>query len=111
MWVYLNGALVSAEEAKISVFDRGFLYGDGVFDSVPFFNGRLFRFEEHWNRFAGAFKDLQFVLPSECGEIRSAAEQLIQRNGFRNGMLRMQVSRGVGARGYSLKNIKNPTWI
>lgn len=91
-FVYLNGSLVSKEDAKVSVFDRGFLYGDGVFETVRIYNGRPFMIDEHITRLLNGLKTLRFKkLPAG---LKVHSEKVIDANRVKNGILRIEVTRG-----------------
>ena len=107
--VYLNGRLVPAEQAVISVFDRGFLYGDGLFETVRVSQGRPFRWPAHWERFCRGLACLKLECPASEIELLEVIHQLVHANRVREGILRVTLSRGSGARGYSPKSAKSPT--
>lgn len=92
MFVYLKGSLVPKEDAKVSVFDRGFLYGDGVFETVRIYDGRPFMIDEHITRLLNGLKTVRFKkLPSG---LKVHSEKVIEANGVGNGVLRIEVTRG-----------------
>ena len=98
-----------AERAKISIFDRGFLYGDGIFELLRFYNTKLFLFQEHVERlFAGAAA-LQIHFPLSREKLAKVSHEIIKRNQMKDGALRITLSRGVGVRGYSPKGANDPT--
>ncbi len=99
--VYLNGTILPAEEARISLFDRGFLYGDGIFETVRVEAGRLFRWADHLARLQQGLDVIGIVLPVETPALASVAAELMVANGCRDGVLRITISRGPGIRGYS----------
>jgi aminodeoxychorismate lyase len=108
MIVFLNGRFVPEEQAVISIFDRGFLYGDALFEAMLVTGGRPFRWEEHIQRLEQGVKVLKLALPSTPGELRVIAAQLIERNECPEAILRLSLSRGITARGYSPRNATNP---
>src|SRR6266567_7554929 len=101
MNVFLNGQFVPEERALVSVFDRGFLYGDGLFETVPIHHGKLFRWKQHWERLRRGADFLKIPLPYSCDSLRGFASQLIANNQLALSLLRLTLSRGVGTRGYS----------
>lgn len=101
MMVHLNGSLVPAEEARISVFDRGFLYGDGLFETFRAYRGRLFLWELHRERLRRGLEELQLPLPLGLESLRQAALELLAVNQLSDASLRLSISRGPGPRGYS----------
>lgn len=111
MKVLLNGRLVEESAARVSVFDRGFLYGDGLFETLVVWNGRPFRWQEHLQRLQAGAKALRVRLPVSPGEMETRARRLIAANQVDKGVLRLAISRGVGPRGYSPKDAESPTWV
>jgi aminodeoxychorismate lyase len=109
--IFLNGRFVPEERAVVSVFDRGFLYGDGLFEVVRICNGRPFRWAQHMERFLHGVRHLKIRLPFSPDEIQKFAAQLIQKNKMPDGLLRLTLSRGVGLRGYSPKGADSPTFV
>lgn len=101
MTVYLNGEFVPEERALVSVFDRSFRYGDGLFETMLVVNGRIFRWEQHWARLSKSAQFLRLNLPASSGEIHTAALELLRQNCAREAVLRLQISRGDGERGYA----------
>jgi aminodeoxychorismate lyase len=111
MIVFLNGQFVPEAEAKVSVFDRSFLYGDGLFETVRICNGKPFRWAAHLERLAQGAKFLGIKLPYAPDALTANAEALIARNGLREALLRVTLSRGVGTRGYSPKGAEQPALV
>ena len=107
--VYLNGRFVPAHQANVSVSDRGFLYGDAVFETVRCYKGKPFLFQQHLRRLRQGLRVLRIRLRLSTTELRSVAANLLTRNGVTDCVLRMQVSRGIGERGYSPSGAKNPS--
>ena len=111
MIVFLNGEFVPAAQAVISVFDRGFLYGDGVFETMRVTRAAPFRWGQHWERLQRGANFLKLLLPFNVEALRSFAEELIERNQMPEGVLRLTVSRGAGPRGYSPQSADHPTVV
>jgi aminodeoxychorismate lyase len=111
MIVFLNGQFVPEEQACVSIFDRGFLYGDGLFETLRVSNGRPFRWAQHLERLQAGMKFLRLRLPFSPEQLTLAAHELIQRNETREAVLRLTVSRGVGPRGYSTRGADRPTVV
>ncbi len=109
MITFLNGKFVADERAVVSVFDRGFLYGDGLFETIRIANGRLFRWREHWKRLKGGAEFLKIRLPFGREELRRLAGQVVAKNKMPEAILRLTLSRGVGTRGYSPRKADRPT--
>src|SRR5947207_13690594 len=104
MFIFLHDKFVPEEAAKISIFDRGFTYGDGLFETLRICNGKPFRWGEHWQRLARGAEFLKIKLPFSSMETFCLVEQLLEENksaGARpqvDTILRINVSSGVGAR-------------
>jgi len=111
MLVFLNGQYVPEERALVSIFDRGFLYGDGLFEAIRIFNGRPFRFQQHIERLRRGADFLHIRVPLSPADMEERSIELLQRNQFRNGVLRVTLSRGAGTRGYSPKGADSPTLV
>ncbi|BBH19272.1 branched chain amino acid aminotransferase [Paenibacillus baekrokdamisoli] len=94
--IYLNGEYVSKENAKISVFDHGFLYGDGIFEGIRIYNGNIFKCKEHLDRLYDSAKSIMLDIPLSYTEMEQALIETIRRNEFRDGYIRLVVSRGPG---------------
>lgn len=109
MFIYLNGSLVPKEEAKVSVFDRGFLYGDGAFETVRIYDGKPFMIDEHITRLLNGLKALRFQkLPAG---LKVYALKLIEANKVKNGVLRIAVTRGELTAGIDPSACKEPTVV
>src|SRR5947209_152801 len=111
MMVFLNGQFVQEAQALVSAFDRGFLYGDGLFEGVRIFQGQPFRWAQHLERFQRGAEFLKIAPPFSSEALRLFAEELITENQMPDSMLRLVVSRGVGVRGYSPKGAERPTLV
>ncbi|MDI6689537.1 MAG: branched-chain-amino-acid transaminase [Actinomycetota bacterium] len=97
--VYLNGRLVPKREAKISIFDHGFLYGDGLFETMRSYNGRVFRLTEHIKRLFKSAKFLRLKLGVTEEEIETAVQETIKANDLLDAYVRLTISRGEGETG------------
>jgi branched-chain amino acid aminotransferase len=111
MLVFLNGEFVPAENARIPVDDRGFLLGDGVYDTLVLQNARFHRWAEHWQRLERGAAYLKIPVPLKNPEAEQAARKLILQNNLSSGVLRIALSRGIGTRGYSVGAAKQPTFV
>lgn len=96
--VYLNGYFMPESEARISPLDRGFRFGDGIFETIPFYAGKPYQWDFHEKRLAGGLTAMHIAPPKL--DWRSIADELIAANGLSDGFIRMSISRGVGSRGY-----------
>ncbi len=111
MTVFLNGRWVPEERAVISVFDRSFLYGDGLFETIRIYQGRPFRWSQHGERLGRGAKFLKLNLPFTLVELEAHAQELIRRNQMPESILRINLSRGVGTRGYSTRQANRPNLV
>ena len=111
MTVYLNGQFVAEADATVSVFDRGFLYGDGLFEAVRIHSGKPFRWTQHLQRLRRGATFLGIALRPDGSGLTGIARELLLRNEVNEGVLRIALSRGVGARGYSPKGADAPTLV
>ena len=80
--IYLDGKIVPESQAKISVFDHGLLYGDGCFEGIRFYNGRVFRLEEHTRRIYDSAKSLLLTIPMTPEELIRATVETVRRTAF-----------------------------
>jgi branched-chain amino acid aminotransferase len=99
--IYLDGQLLPESAAKVSVFDHGLLYGDGVFEGIRFYNGRVFRLEEHTRRIYDSAKSILLNIPLSPEELVRATVETVKANGLRDGYIRTVVTRGTGPMGLS----------
>jgi len=108
--VYLNGSVIPASEARISIDDRGFLFADGVYEVVRVYDGRPFRMDAHLDRMADGLDDLQ-IEGVDLDEIDAAAEQLLEDNGLDSGPAKIyiQVTRGAAPRKHAFPDRCEPT--
>jgi branched-chain amino acid aminotransferase len=109
MQIYLNGEYYSKEDAKISLFDHGLLYGDGVFEGIRIYNNRVFRLESHIARLFRSAKYLALDIGKSPEEISGIVLETCRKNGLSDGYIRLVVTRGVGSLGLSPASCKTPT--
>jgi len=107
--IYLDGQIVPESQAKISVFDHGVLYGDGVFEGIRFYNGRVFRLEQHIRRLYDCAKALLLNVPLTPGEMIKATCDTVRANGLRDGYIRLVITRGVGPMGLNPYKCPKPS--
>jgi branched-chain amino acid aminotransferase len=107
--IWLDGKLVDHSEAKISVYDHGLLYGDGVFEGIRAYNGRVFENEAHLDRFFQSAKGIRLTLPYTRQQITTAIEETIRANNFTDCYLRLVATRGVGSLGLSPTRCEKPS--
>ncbi|MGM1050097.1 MAG: branched-chain-amino-acid transaminase [Bacillota bacterium] len=110
-WIYLDGEHVTKENAKISVFDHGFLYGDGIFEGIRIYNGNIFKCKEHIDRLYDSAKSIDMVIPLTQDEMLEAMAETIRRNDMLDGYIRLIVSRGVGNLGLDPRRCVKPSVI
>ncbi len=111
MKVYLNGSFVDAADAKVSVFDHGLLYGDGIFEGIRLYKGCVFKLDEHLERLEKSAKAILLELPWTREELAAAVCASCRENGLEDGYIRLVVTRGVGTLGLSHLSCKNPQLI
>ncbi|ADE54087.1 branched-chain-amino-acid transaminase [Coraliomargarita akajimensis] len=111
MKIYLNDKLVDASEAKVSVFDHGLLYGDGIFEGIRLYDGCVFKLDEHLERLEYSAKAIMLQMPWSREQIAAAVCETCRANNLRDGYIRLVVTRGVGSLGLSIKNCDAPQLI
>jgi branched-chain amino acid aminotransferase len=109
--IYVDGKFLPEAEAKISVFDHGLLYGDGIFEGIRFYNGRVFRLEEHLERLWDSARSICLEIPMTQREMSDALLETIRQNSLREGYIRLLVTRGVGNLGLNPAQCKHPSVI
>ena len=97
--IYIDGKLYDKEDAKISVYDHGLLYGDGVFEGIRSYGGKVFRLAEHLDRLWDSAKAIWLEIPMSKEEMAKAIEDTLAVNGIKDGYIRVVVTRGVGTLG------------
>ncbi|MFZ3172565.1 MAG: branched-chain-amino-acid transaminase [Carboxydocellales bacterium] len=110
-FVFLNNQLVPQDEAKISVYDHGFLYGDGLFDTMRAYNGKVFRLEQHLDRLQGNARCLALSMPWSREELAKAIQTTIQANNLSEAYIRLTISRGPGPIGIDPRLCPQPTLV
>jgi branched-chain amino acid aminotransferase len=111
MKVYIDGKYYDEKNAKISVFDHGLLYGDGVFEGIRAYNGRVFKLAEHIERLFYSAKAILLEIPMSPKELTAAVVQSCRRNDLRDGYIRLVVTRGTGTLGLNPNKCKSPSVI
>jgi branched-chain amino acid aminotransferase len=111
MKVYIDGKHFDEGAAKVSVFDHGLLYGDGIFEGIRAYNGRVFKLKEHIDRLFCSAKSLLLKVPLSHSEMMKAVVETCRRNKVRDGYIRLVVTRGVGTLGLNPNRCKNPSVI
>ncbi len=109
MKIFLDGKFVDEADAKVSVFDHGLLYGDGVFEGIRVYDGRIFRLEQHLQRLFASAKAIMLEIPMTMAELTEVCCASCRENGLRDGYIRLVVTRGVGNLGLNPFTCKRPT--
>lgn len=109
--VYLNGKLVPQDEARVSVYDHGLLYGDGVFEGIRVYHGIVFLLEEHIERLYESARAIRLEIPISPAEMTKAVEETVKANGLESGYVRLVVTRGAGALGLDIRKTSDPQVI
>lgn len=109
--IYIDGKFYSEANAKISVFDHGLLYGDGIFEGIRFYNGRVFRLEEHLARLWDSARSICLKIPMTMRDMTEALLETIRQNHLRDGYIRLLVTRGIGNLGLNPTQCKSPSVI
>jgi len=108
---YVNGTFVPKEEAKVSVYDHGYLYGDGIFEGMRAYEGRIFRLEQHLDRLFESARYLMLEIPLSRDELRAAILETVRRCGLRDAYIRPVISRGVGDLGLDPRKCRRATVV
>ena len=110
-YAYVNGRFVPEAEATVSIFDRGFLYGDGVFETMRVYGRKVFRLLEHVNRLVAGVDLLGIDLEETAQHLQGVCEEIVTRNKVINGMTRLCVTRGLSNIGLSGRSVARPTIV
>lgn len=108
---WLNGNLCELDDAKIGVQDRGFLFGDGVYDVIKIYNGKSFRLSDHFERLQRSCNAISIELPYSAEEVQLAVENLINNSKISDGFIYMQVTRGCAPRDHFFPERVAPTFL
>ena len=111
MKIFIDGKYYNERDAKISVFDHGLLYGDGVFEGIRAYNGRVFRLKEHINRLFYSAKAILLEIPMSHAALMKATVETCRQNKLRDGYIRLVVTRGVGTLGLNPNRCKRGSVI
>lgn len=109
MTIYLNGQFVEREQACISVYDHGLLYGDGIFEGIRIYGGKIFRLAEHIRRFYDSARAILLRLPVEPDQLAESLNEGVRRSGREEGYIRLVATRGVGDLGLDPDKCNAPT--
>ena len=111
MKVFIDGKYYDELDAKISVFDHGLLYGDGVFEGIRAYNRRVFKLKDHIDRLFNSARAILLEIPMSPEEVTNAVLEACRENKIRNGYIRLVVTRGRGTLGLNPKSCKRPSVI
>jgi branched-chain amino acid aminotransferase len=111
MKIYINGRYCDERGARISVFDHGLLYGDGIFEGIRAYHGRVFKLKEHIDRLFASAKAILLKIPLAPAQMMAATVETCRRNRIRDGYIRLVVTRGVGTLGLNPNRCKDPSVI
>jgi branched-chain amino acid aminotransferase len=111
MKIYIDGKYYDERNARISVFDHGLLYGDGIFEGIRAYNGRVFKLKEHTDRLFYSAKSILLKIPMTHAEVMDAIVETCRRNRVRDGYIRLVVTRGAGTLGLNPNRCKSPSVI
>ena len=111
MKIYINGKYLDESHAKISVFDHGLLYGDGIFEGIRAYHGRVFKLREHIDRLFFSAKAILLDIPLSPAQVARAVVETCRRNKIRDGYIRLVVTRGIGTLGLNPRSCKKPSVI
>lgn len=109
--VYIDGKLLPKEEAKVSVFDHGLLYGDGVFEGIRVYSKKVFLMQEHINRLYESALAIRLEIPLSKSEMINAINETVAANQIEDGYVRLVVTRGAGSLGLDIRRTSNPQVI
>ena len=111
MKIFLNGQLVGKEQAVVSVFDHGLLYGDGVFEGIRVYGGNVFLLKAHIERLYESAKAIRLEIPMSPTAMIQATKDTVAANGIGNGYIRLVVTRGAGSLGLDIRRTSDPQVI
>jgi branched-chain amino acid aminotransferase len=107
--IYIDGKLYDKEDAKISVYDHGLLYGDGVFEGIRVYRGRIFECEAHLRRLFDSARAIRLAPPRTAEQLKAAMEETVRINNFSDCYIRLVITRGVGYLGLNPNRCPTPT--
>lgn len=110
-FIYVDGNFYSEENAKVSVFDHGYLYGDGIFEGIRFYSSRIFRFDEHMRRLYDSAKAILLDIGIGVDEFKDIVKESVSKSGYSDGYIRVVVSRGKGDLGLDPRKCPKPTIV
>lgn len=111
LYAYVNGKYVQKDEASISIYDHGFLYGDGVYEAIRAYDGIVFKLREHLDRLYESAKSIKINIPISKDELSGIVVEILKKNDLKSGYVRIVVSRGFGKMGVDPRNCPKPTLV
>jgi len=111
MQVYIDGKFFPTSKANVSVYDHGFLYGDGVFEGIRIYNNNIFMLNEHIKRLYDSAKAIRLKIPLSKAELKNAVKQTHKVNGLKNGYIRLIITRGIGDLGIDTRTCPKPSVV
>lgn len=111
MYIYLNDSIVPASDAKVSVFDHGFLYGDGIYETMRAYDSVVFMLDEHIRRLYRSALLIGLRIPKNVADIKAAIHETLEANSLKNAYIRLTVSRGPGPVGLDPELCEKPTFV
>ena len=111
LYAYVDGKYVDKDEASISIYDHGFLYGDGVYEAIRAYDGIIFKLREHIDRLYESAKSIKMDIPFSKDELGRLVVEVLKKNQLRNSYIRIVVSRGRGRMGVDPRNCSKPTIV
>ena len=111
LYAYVDGEYVSKDEASVSIYDHGFLYGDGVYEAIRAYDGLVFKLREHVDRLYESAKSIKIEIPFHRDEMSRLVIEVLRKNQLRNSYIRIVVSRGRGRMGVDPRNCSKPTIV
>jgi D-alanine transaminase len=110
-WIWLNGEIIPMSDARIGVEDRGFQFADGVYEVIRLYNSRPFTLDPHLDRLEKSATGIELSVPLERGSLRTEIGKLIAKSGVRDGMVYLQLTRGIAPRNHLFPNHPKPTLL
>ena len=111
LYAYVDGKYIGKDEASVSIYDHGFLYGDGVYEAIRAYDGIVFKLREHINRLYESAKSIKIEIPLSKDELSGLVIEVLRKNQLRNSYIRIVVSRGRGKMGVDPRNCPKPTIV
>jgi branched-chain amino acid aminotransferase len=109
--IWIDGKFFNKEDAKVSVYDHGLLYGDGVFEGIRAYQGKVFEFDMHMRRLWDSAKAIRLTIPRSIAEVKAAVEETVKINNFTDCYIRLIVTRGAGYLGLNPNKCPSPSVI